>query len=177
MRQVLRREARPVTDSTGESAGSPPPPSARLLVEAGLTEDDESVRLAFFERAFQTDPDDMLAMSWYGLTLARVRRNWSQGIFFCEEALHRCGSTPDLLANLALTWLVARNRREAARMLKRLESMHPKHARTDEVRAALGRRQPPVLPLPRSFFLNRWLGRLRHRWQERLAQRAGLAAS
>src|SRR5438067_1382243 len=69
--------------------------------------------------------------------------------------------------------LAARNKREAVRCLRR--ALARSEGSDDRARielAALGLRRPAVLPfLPRSFFLNRLLGRLRHAMIERRAAR------
>src|SRR5690606_33101631 len=116
-------------------------------------------QLRCFEAAHALDRNDPRAMSFHGMALASVRHRYLEGIVFCEEAVRRMGPNPDLLVNLARSYLAANNKREAVRALRRAMS----RSGGDDVRAraelvALGLRRPPVIPfLPRGFFLNRWL--------------------
>ena len=73
------------------------------------------------------------------------------------------GPAPDLLVNLAKAYLVARNKRAAVHALRRaLNRSRGVDPRAQAELAALGIRRTPVLGfLPRGFFLNAWLGRLR----------------
>lgn len=137
----------------------------RALIEEGLRATSGEEQLRLFEQAHGLDLNDPRAMSFHGMAIAAVRHRYQQGIVFCEEAVRRMGPNPDLLVNLARAYLAARNKREAVRALRRAMARaggQDERARVEL--AALGLRRPPVLPfLPRWLFLNRWLGRLRHR--------------
>lgn len=137
----------------------------RQLIRQGLASKDPAEQLRCFQRAHERDLNDPAAMSFYGMALAEVQHHYQQGIVFCEEAVRRMGPNPDLLVNLAKAYLAAKNKREAVRALRR--AMARAMGEEERVRAelaALGLRRPPVIPfLPRTFFLNKYLGILRHR--------------
>jgi tetratricopeptide (TPR) repeat protein len=141
----------------------------RVLVEQGLAATDPQKQLQYFERAHLRDMNDPTAMSLHGMALAEVLHRYQQGIVFCEEAVRRQGPSPFLLVNLAKAFLAARNKREAVRCLRR--ALARSSGEDDRARielASLGlRRRPPIPFLPRSFFLNKLLGRMRHAFLER----------
>lgn len=137
----------------------------RRLLDEGNRLPVGEASLALYARAHALDLNDPMAMSHHGMALAVVRNRYEQGIVFCEEAVRRLGPQPRLLLNLARAYLAARNKREGVRALRR--ALARGGASDPEIMRellALGLRQRPVLPfLPRSFFVNRWLGLLRHR--------------
>jgi tetratricopeptide (TPR) repeat protein len=147
----------------------------RDLVDQGLSAGSPDEMLRCFEAAHRLDLNDATAMSVHGMAIAMVQHRYQQGIVFCEEAVRRSGPSPFLLVNLAKAYLAARNRREAVRALRRaLARSGGTDERARAELAALGlRRNPPIPFLPRSFFLNRWLGRLRHSLLERRAREDG----
>lgn len=122
-------------------------------------------RLALYGEAHRLDLNDPVAMSYHGMALATMRGAYQQGIVFCEEAVRRMGANPDLLVNLAAAYTAASNKREAVRCLRRaLARTGGAHPGAFALLVQLGIRKRPVIPfLPRSFFLNKWLGRWRHR--------------
>lgn len=156
-----------------DSQGTPEQPTTTLaprggevrqLIERALkAEPDERLRL--LEDAHRRDLNDPFAMSYHGMAISTLRGRYQQGIVFCEEAVRRLGPHPDLLVNLAKAYLAARNKREAVRALRRaLARTSGEHQSARDELFALGLRRPPVIPfLPRSFFLNKYLGMLRHR--------------
>ena len=141
----------------------------RELIEAGLAEREPSAQFLLFQKAHFTDMNDAHAMSVHGMAIATVQGRYQQGIVFCEEAVRRHGPSPFLLVNLAKAYLAAKNKREAVRCLRR--ALARSEGEDDRARvelASLGLRRTPVIPfLPRSFFLNKILGRWRHAILER----------
>lgn len=141
----------------------------RRLMQQGLAATEPERQLELFERAHLADMNDPMAMSYHGMAIACVRHRYLQGIVFCEEAVRRMGPHPDLLVNLAKAYLAARNKREAVHALRRALA----HSSGDDQRArielaSLGLRRPPVIGfLPRSFFLNKYLGMMRHWFLQR----------
>lgn len=136
-----------------------------VLIARGREARAPEEQLRLFAQAHQRDLNDAFAMSWHGMALATVQHRYQEGIVFCEEAVRRLGPNPDLLVNLARAYLASRNKREAVRALRR--AMVRAKGADERARielAALGLRRRPVLPfLPRSFFVNKYLGMLRHR--------------
>jgi tetratricopeptide (TPR) repeat protein len=131
---------------------------------------DLPVAHAAFERAHRRDPNEPRAMSWYGVTLVLVARNWTLGVELCDRALRASGPETELLLNAARAHLALNQRERALRHVVRGLELRPDDARLRAARDALGRRATPVLPfLRRSNPANVWLGRLRHRWRSRNA--------
>ncbi len=122
-----------------------------------------------FERAHRRAPADARIMSWYGLTLVLVERNSNLGILYCDQALRIAGPQPALLLNLARAHLALGQRERAVRAIQRGLAASPEDPGLQAAQRSMGWRRRPVLPFfGRSNPLNRWLGRLRHRWSRRL---------
>lgn len=141
----------------------------RELIEKGLAAKDPQSQFALFKQAHLADMNDAHAMSVHGMSIATVQGRYQQGIVFCEEAVRRHGPSPFLLVNLAKAYLAAKNKREAVRCLRR--ALARSSGEDDRARielASLGLRRRPVIPfLPRSFILNKVLGKWRHAILER----------
>lgn len=137
----------------------------RALLAEGDRAEEPQRQLALYAEAHRLDLNDPIAMSAHGMALATVKGAYQQGIVFCEEAVRRIGANPDLLVNLAKAYTAASSKREAVRCLRRaLARSGGTHQAALAELLKLGLRRRPVIPfLPRSFFLNKFLGRLRHR--------------
>ncbi len=123
---------------------------------------------AAFERAHRRSPADPRYMSWYGVTLVLVERNWNLGVVLCEQALRQSGPDPDLLLNQARVHLALNQRERAVRAILRGIELWPQDARLAHARDAIGTRRKPIIPfLSRNNPLNRLLGRIRYRWSRR----------
>ncbi|MFL5398231.1 MAG: tetratricopeptide repeat protein, partial [Myxococcales bacterium] len=100
-------------------------------------------------------------LSNYGLTLVLVEGDRQRGIRFCEEAVRRGPLTSEMLVNLARALVVTRNKEQAVRALRRAQELSPADPRVGREFLALGLRRPAPIPwLPRTFFLNKWIGKL-----------------
>lgn len=134
----------------------------RLIDEGrALLESDTKAAHALFERAWLRNLNDVRVLSHFGLTLVLVDGDRQRGIRFCEEAVRRGPPTSEFLINLARALVQTRNKEQAVRALKRAGELAPTDPRVQDAFELLGlRRRPPIPFLPRSFFLNRWLGRL-----------------
>ncbi len=120
---------------------------------------------AAFERAHRREPRDPRYMSWYGLTLVVVEKNSNLGLLLCDQALRGAGTDPDLLLNQARVHLALNQRERSIRAIQRGLALWPMHHGLQRARDSLGWRKSPVLPfLSRNSPLNRFLGRLRHRF-------------
>lgn len=123
---------------------------------------------AAFERAHRKAANDPRMMSWYGLTLVVVERNSNLGVLYCDQALRLAGPEPELCLNQARAHLALGQRERAVRALARGLERDPEHAGLLATQESMGWRRRPVLPfLSRDNPLNRWLGKLRHRWSRR----------
>jgi hypothetical protein len=134
---------------------------------AFLARDVHAAHLAF-ERAHRRTPRDPRYMSWYGLTLVLVERNWNLGVSLCDQALRVSGPDPELLLNQARTHLALNQRERTIRAIDRGLELWPGHPALSAAREAVGSRRPPVIPfLSRRNPINVLLGELRHRWSRR----------
>ena len=158
--------------------GHVPPPAAasvqkgevdRILEEGrALLESDPKAAHDVFERAWRRNLNDPRVLSNYGLTLVLVEGDRQRGIRFCEEALRRGSASNETLVNLARALVVTRNKEQAVRALKKAMELAPDDPRVTAEFVALGlRRPPPISWLPRTFFLNKWLGMLTWWWCKR----------
>lgn len=175
LRALVRRTPR-------EGAVPPPPPPppdpaalarrAELdaLIDEGraLLEQEPAAAHAKFEHAWLRDRNDPRVLAHYGLTLVLVEKDRDRGIGFCEEAVRRGPPNSERLINLARALVATRNKEQAVRALKKAQELQPDDPRVAQEFGALGlRRRPPFSLFPRSFFLNRWLGRLTWRLSRR----------
>lgn len=147
-------------------ARSAPPPlmnagELTLLIDEGraLLEDKPQAAHQKFETAYRRNLNDVRVLSYYGLTLVVVEGDRQRGIRFCEEAARRGPLTTELLVNLAKALVLTRNKEQAVRALRKAQELAPDDPRVGREFLALGlRRKPPIPFLPRSFFLNKWIG-------------------
>jgi Flp pilus assembly protein TadD len=131
---------------------------------------------ALFERAHRRAPADPRMMSWYGLTLVLVEKNSNLGVLYCDQALRLAGPEAELLLNQARAHLALGQRERAVRALQRGLAAVPDDPALKAAQASMGWRRRPVFPcLRRSNPLNRWLGRLRHKWSRVLHPPAPLS--
>lgn len=148
-------------------------PSAEESYRRGLlawSEDRKREAMAFFEAAIELErklgeaPPQARYLSYYGLCLGMVRRQWHEAVRFCREAVSREQFDPDLRWNLARVLLGAGRRAKAHEALRkglRLQSDHPGIRR--ELRRMGFRRRPALGFLARSNPINVYLGRVLRR--------------
>ncbi len=157
----------------GATRSDPPAaPEAPALLEEGIARyvaGDVLSAHALFERAHRRAPSDPRPMSWYGLTLVLVERNSNLGMSLCDRALRLAGPAPELCLNQARAHLALAQRERAVKAVMRGLAADPQHEALHAAQRQMGWRRRPVLPfLRRSSPLNRWLGKLRHRWSRAL---------
>ena len=179
IRASIKVSARPTPAQPVPKASAPPPPPAQAIIHRGeidriidegraLLETDVAAAHQIFQQAWRKNLNDPRVLSNYGLTLVLVEGDRQRGIRFCEEALRRGLQTTETLVNLAKALVVTRNKEQAVRALRKAMDLAPDDPRVGQEFAALGlRRAPPIPWLPRSFFLNKWLGKLTWRWSRR----------
>jgi Flp pilus assembly protein TadD len=148
------------------------PLEATASFEEGLAryrEGDVATAHALFERSHRRAPFDARFMSWYGLTLVLVERNSNLGILYCDQALRVAGAEPELLLNQARAHLALGQRDRAVKAIMRGLAAAPLDPALKAAQASMGWRRKPVIPfLSRSNPINRWLGRMRHKWSRRM---------
>jgi Flp pilus assembly protein TadD len=160
------------TNDVPPSAAAPEQPGGdadRLLAEGveRFEAGDLETAHVLFERAHRKAVNDPRIMSWYGVTLVMVERNSNLGVLYCDQSMRSSGPTPELLLNQARAHLALNQRERAVRAIQRGISSWPDHAGLRLAQDAMGWRRKPVFPcFSRANPLNRWLGRLRHRWYQ-----------
>jgi len=179
LRASIKVSARPTPSQPLPRASAPPPPPASAIIHRGeidriidegraLLETDVKAAHEIFQQAWRRNLNDPRVLSNYGLTLVLVEGDRQRGIRFCEESLRRGLQTTESLVNLAKALVVTRNKEQAVRALRKAMELAPDDPRVGQEFAALGLRRRPIIPwMPRSFFLNRWLGKLTWRWSRR----------
>jgi tetratricopeptide (TPR) repeat protein len=154
---------RPVVTAAAQGMTAQADAELQSLIESGRAalEENPGIAHASFERAYRRNINDVRVLSNYGLTLVLVEGDRQRGIRFCEEAVRRGPPTTEMLVNLARALVVTRNKEQAVRALRRAQELQPDDPRVGQEFVTLGlRRPPPIAWLPRSFFLNRWIGGL-----------------
>jgi hypothetical protein len=123
-----------------------------------------------FCRAHRKAANDMRAMSWYGVTLVLVERNSNLGVSYCDQAVRMNGPTPELVLNQARVHLALNQRERAYKTVQRGMSLWPGDEQLRWAQEAMGWRRRPVFPfLGRRNILNKYLGKLRHKWRKHRA--------
>ena len=104
--------------------------------------------------------------SYLGGAIARVKREHGQGIELCRHAIELDPVDPENYLNLAQVYMLNHKRRAALRSLRMGLSMNPGHKRLLAMQVELGVRSGLAFPgLDRSHFLNRFFGRMKHRFR------------
>jgi tetratricopeptide (TPR) repeat protein len=130
--------------------------------------------LACFRRAFECDKQNPFYLSFLGLSIARAEREWDQAVELCETAIQRKRGEIQFHLNLADVYTAAGRREHALYTLdKALESLG-EDKRLRIARSKIAKRRTPVFPfLNRDHFLNRELGKFRHKVLKRLGKADG----
>jgi tetratricopeptide (TPR) repeat protein len=122
-------------------------------------------------KAFESDKRNPYYISFLGLTIARAEQNWEQALDLCETAVKLNSKEIKFHLNLIEVYALAGWREKALRKLDNASKLFGNDARLKRFRAKVVERRTPVLPfLGRSHFLNRELGKLRHRMLKRRAK-------
>jgi Flp pilus assembly protein TadD len=125
----------------------------------------------YFRRATESEQQNPYYLSFLGVSVSRARLKWADAVVLCETALSLKRNEAQLYLNLAEVHVSAGRRDDALAVLERGLIYCKADPRIRRARGKLGRRRSPVLPfLEREHFLNRSLGKLRHRvllWVQR----------
>src|SRR5258706_3338056 len=120
-------------------------------------------------RAFESDKRNPYYISFLGLSMARAEQNWNQALELCETAVQLNRKEIQFHMNLVEVYSLAGWREKALHKLDGALKLFGEDARLKRARAIVVERRAPVLPfLGRMHFLNRELGKLRHRMLKRL---------
>ena len=136
------------------------------------------VALTTFIEIYGTDdsppiksPKDASGLSYFGLCLALVRKQYKAAIELCKRAVDLEFYNGDHYANMARVYLAAGNRKKAVETADQGLKLVPGHEYLQEVRQELGVRARPLVPiLDRSNPINVSLG------QARAAKKAPVAS-
>src|SRR5262249_26503187 len=120
--------------------------------------------LVKFRRAYESDKRNAYYSSFLGLAIARAQRKWDQACQLCETAVQLKPKELQFHLNLSEVYASAGRRRKALAQLDDALEFFGEDARLVLARSKVGnRRRPIVFFLGRAHFLNRELGKLRHR--------------
>lgn len=143
--------------------------TADELFEKGLAllkDDNPLSALAYFEKAYNLKKTPEI-QSYLGFCIATERGKVTEGIALCENAMARESDNPVHYLNLGRVYLKANRKTEAIETLRKGLSFGD-NLEIRLVLDGLGTRRKPVFPfLPRSNFLNKYIGLLLNRLNPR----------
>lgn len=145
---------------------------AALIDEAirAAREDDFLRALTLFLDVYGTDdtprirtPKDAIGLSFFGLSLALVRKEMKPAIDLCRRAIELEFYNGDHYANLARVYASGGNRKKAIETAAQGLKLVPEHDYLLAVRKSFGLRSEPYVPfLDRTNPINVSLGQSRH---------------
>jgi Flp pilus assembly protein TadD len=120
--------------------------------------------LQCLRRAVECDPRNPYYLSFFGLALARAERKWDKAAELCEQAIELKRREIQFHLNLADLYVTAGRRENALDTIDRALQSFGNDKRLRIARNRVENRRAPVIPfLTREHFLNRELGKVRHR--------------
>ena len=121
--------------------------------------------------AFESDKGNPYYISFLGLAIGRAQRKWDQASELCETAVQLKPKEIQFHLNLGEVYALAGLRERALYTLDHALRVFGNNARLKQARNKVEKRRTPLLPFfGREHFLNRELGRLRHRILKRLGK-------
>jgi tetratricopeptide (TPR) repeat protein len=116
------------------------------------------------QRAFESDKHNPYYISFLGLSIARAQRKWDQACELCEIAVQLKPKEMQFHLNLGEVYASAGLREKALDKLDEALELFGEDTRLKRARSMVVNRRRPILPfMGREHFLNRELGKLRHR--------------
>ncbi len=120
--------------------------------------------LVRLRRAFESDKHNAYYSSFLGLAIARAQRKWDQASELCEIAVQLKPKEIQFHLNLGEVYALAGRREKALDKLDHAMEIFGEDARLKQARSKVENRRALLLPFfGRKHFLNRNLGKLRHR--------------
>lgn len=108
-------------------------------------------------------PKDAMGLSYFGLCLALVKKQYKNGIDLCRRAIELEFYNGDHYANLTRVYMAANNRKKAVETADSGLKVAPENTMLRAVRRELGvRARPAIGVLDRANPINVSLGRARH---------------
>jgi Flp pilus assembly protein TadD len=127
--------------------------------------------VAKLRRAYECDKHNPYFMSFLGLSIARAQRKWEQASELCETAVRLKPKEIQFYLNLGEVYAASGMRERALDKLDDAVQLFGEDARLKQARSKVQNRRNPILPFfGRTHFLNRELGKLRHRALNYLAK-------
>ncbi|HEY6269229.1 MAG TPA: tetratricopeptide repeat protein [Candidatus Acidoferrum sp.] len=151
------------TESTAGTAEFDPFDEFRRGVEL-LKNEYPQKALVRLRRAFESDKHNAYYSSFLGLAIARAQRKWDQASELCEIAVQLKPKEIQFHLNLGEVYALAGRREKALDKLDQALEIFGEDARLKQARSKVENRRALLLPFfGRKHFLNRNLGKLRHR--------------
>ena len=120
--------------------------------------------VVFFRRALECDKQNPFYLSLLGVSIWRAERSLNEAVKLCEAAIKVKRGEIQFHLNLADIYAAAGLRESALHTLDRALASFGRDKRLISARSRVQKRRTPVFPfLDRGNFLNRELGKLRHR--------------
>jgi tetratricopeptide (TPR) repeat protein len=120
--------------------------------------------LVKLRRVFECDKHNPYYMSFLGLSIGRAERKWDKAADLCEMAVQLRPNEIQFHLNLGEVYAAAGLREKALDRLDHALEIFRGDARLKHARSRVEKRRGPLLPfIGRKHFLNRELGKLRHR--------------
>ena len=115
-------------------------------------------------RAFESDKHNAYYISFLGLAIGCAQRKWDKASELCEMAVQLKPKEIQFHLNLGEVYAAAGRREKALDKLDQALELFGEDARLMQARSKVQNRRAPLLPLiGREHFLNRGIGKLRHR--------------
>jgi len=125
--------------------------------------------IEYLRHAATLEQQNPYYLSFLGVSVARAKRKGAAAVELCEKALRLKRDEPQFYLNLGEVYVSAGRREEAIEVLDMALTRFRNNVRIKRERNNFGKRSTQVLPfLSREHFLNRTLGRLRHKTLKRL---------
>jgi len=120
--------------------------------------------LVKLQSAFESDKHNPYYISFLGVSIARAQRNWAKASELCDMAVQLNPKEIQFHLNLAEVYSLAGLREMSLHKLDYALGLFGDDPRLKRARSKIEKRRTPVLPFfGREHFLNRKLGKLRHR--------------
>jgi tetratricopeptide (TPR) repeat protein len=127
--------------------------------------------LVRLRRAYESDKHNAYYSSFLGLAIARAQREWDQASELCEIAVQLRPKEIQFHLNLGEVYASAGRREKALDKLDHALELFGEDVRLKQARSKVENRRAPLLTFfGRKHFLNRELGKLRHRILKSLGQ-------
>jgi tetratricopeptide (TPR) repeat protein len=120
--------------------------------------------IAHLSRAVELDKTNPFYLSYLGLAMGLAQQGWDAAEQACSRALQMKRTQPELYLNLAEVYRMAGKKAEAIGALEKGLKFTKQDPHLAKAFRRFGARRSPVVPfLDRGHFLNRHLGKVRHR--------------